>query len=574
MLWAVISLQARAADAGLSPSGPPGRIEVRPDRDRVALWPAVSVWTEPGQELSPEEALSHLAEFRVPESLVGNLGARRGGVWLHVPLSVMPGGGGRWIFELDYPSIDRVELYVQHEGRLSAPVRLGDHLPRQGRPLQTRNHAAEITLPAGAQLSLLMRVQTQSAMVLPLALVDVHRYQQDESRVLLVQGLMLGVVWCFLTISLVQWWMLRDAVYLWYALSLIGSGSFFLSFFGVGPQYIWPGLPWLIDNASPLFVLMALAGGALFIDRTLETRQRYPWVSKALRATAGLTVLLSLAFCLGAIEYRTAQFLAMSLGPTPMLLGVPVAWMRARQGDAAARFICLGWALYTVGVVSLILLLLGGLPGNFWTQHAFQFSSMLEMATWMLVLGARTDTLRRQAEAVAREHDRMRFLAHTDPLTGLLNRRGLDESLGALLAQASPQAMVACFGLDLDGFKPVNDQHGHDVGDALLVAVGQRLKSALRGHQDLVARTGGDEFVVVTTGLADARWADHIGQKLLRLFQAPFEVEGCVCQVGATIGYALAPEDGSDMQALMRRADEALYAGKAGGRNQVRRATA
>ncbi len=572
LLLAVISLRGQASDVRTPRGDRAAFVELRPDRDRVALWPAVTIWTEPGPELSPGEALVHLADFRTPESQVGNLGTRSGGVWLHVPLQVMPGADRRWIFELDYPSIDRMELYVRHDGHLSRPVRLGDHLPREARPLQTRNHASEVLLPAGQTLSLLMRVQTQSSMVLPLALVDVHRYQQDESRVLLVQGLMLGVVWCFLTISLVQWWMLRDAVYLWYALSLIGSGSFFLSFFGVGPQFLWPDLPWLIDNASLLFVLMALAGGALFIDCTLETAQRYPWVSWALRATAGLTAVLCLAFCVGVIEYRTAQFVAMSLGPMPMLLGVPVAWIRARQGDVAARFIFLGWVLYTVGVVSMILLILGRLPGNFWTQHAFQFSSMAEMATWMLVLGARTDTLRRQAEAVAREHDRMRYLAHTDPLTGLLNRRGLDESLGERLSVASPQAMVAYFELDLDGFKPVNDRHGHDVGDALLVAVGQRLKSALRGHQDLVARTGGDEFVIVTTGLADARWAEHIGQKLLRLFQAPFEVEGRSCRVGATIGYALSPVDGSEVQVLMRRADEALYAGKAGGRNQVRRA--
>jgi diguanylate cyclase (GGDEF)-like protein len=312
----------------------------------------------------------------------------------------------------------------------------------------------------------------------------------------------------------------------------------------------------------------------LFIDRTLETQQRYPWVSRALRGAAALTVVVAVVFCAGGIDYRTAQLIAMSMGPIPMVLGVPVAWARARQGDVAARFIFLGWALYAVGVASMIMLLRGWLPGNFWTQHAFQFSSMLEMSTWMLVLGARTDTLRQSAEAVAREHDRMRFLAHTDPLTGLLNRRGLDESLGALLDAATAHDMVAYFELDLDGFKPVNDLHGHDIGDALLIEVGRRLKSALRGHQDLVARTGGDEFVIVTTGLADARWAEHIGQKLLRLFQTPFEVEGHTCRVGATIGYALAPLDGSDTQVLMRRADEALYAGKHGGRNQVRRTAA
>ena len=124
--------------------------------------------------------------------------------------------------------------------------------------------------------------------------------------------------------------------------------------------------------------------------------------------------------------------------------------------------------------------------------------------------------------------------------------------------------------LDLDGFKPINDRWGHDIGDALLVAVGQRLKSHLRGG-DVVARLGGDEFVVLAGNLSDEASALALGQKLLTTFDAPFDAAGQSCEVGLTIGYALAPQDGISADELIKRADAAMYAGKQAGRRCVQR---
>ncbi len=139
------------------------------------------------------------------------------------------------------------------------------------------------------------------------------------------------------------------------------------------------------------------------------------------------------------------------------------------------------------------------------------------------------------------------------------------------LRQASREQILAVFLLDLDGFKPVNDCHGHDVGDALLVAVGKRLQSVLRG-QDLVARLGGDEFVVLASGLRDEQAALLLGQKLLASLSEPFLAAGQRCNIGMTVGYALAPTDGTSADALLKQADAAMYAGKQQGRHRVQRA--
>ena len=126
--------------------------------------------------------------------------------------------------------------------------------------------------------------------------------------------------------------------------------------------------------------------------------------------------------------------------------------------------------------------------------------------------------------------------------------------------------------IDLDGFKAVNDRYGHDAGDELLVAAARRLQASLRAS-DVVARVGGDEFVVTVSGLHDDPQAQEIGSHLLEAFAEPFALsQQRNCSVGLTIGYALVPLDGEDAKRLLKRADAAMYAGKQSGKRCVRRA--
>jgi diguanylate cyclase (GGDEF)-like protein len=149
----------------------------------------------------------------------------------------------------------------------------------------------------------------------------------------------------------------------------------------------------------------------------------------------------------------------------------------------------------------------------------------------------------------------------------------LTEALVAVVPRATPERLLAIYMLDRNGFKPVNDQYGHDVGDELLVAVGARLTSAVRA-QDIVARVGGDEFVVVATDVTSEAKAVELGDKLLAVFHAPFACGEQECRVGVTIGYVLAPLDGVHISELIKAADAAMYAGKQRGKGMVVRALA
>ncbi len=168
-----------------------------------------------------------------------------------------------------------------------------------------------------------------------------------------------------------------------------------------------------------------------------------------------------------------------------------------------------------------------------------------------------------------KEHQRqLERIAHYDALTGMPNRMLLGVRMQqAMLDSQRRGTSLAVAYLDLDGFKAVNDRNGHDAGDALLVVVAQRIKSALR-ECDTLARIGGDEFVAVMADLERPEACEVLLERLLAAAAAPAKVNGVELQVSASIGVTLYPRDGSGADQLMRHADQAMYQAKQAGRNR------
>jgi diguanylate cyclase (GGDEF)-like protein len=160
------------------------------------------------------------------------------------------------------------------------------------------------------------------------------------------------------------------------------------------------------------------------------------------------------------------------------------------------------------------------------------------------------------------------FLAHHDALTGLANRVQLREHIEKAVKNLEGGAQAAVLCLDLDNFKSVNDTLGHSVGDTLLCAVATRLQALLR-DQDLVSRTGGDEFAIVQSGAEPAmETAAALAANIVETLSAPFEIGDHTVVIGASVGIAIAPDDGNDPDQLMKSADMALYRAKGAGRAQ------
>ncbi len=169
---------------------------------------------------------------------------------------------------------------------------------------------------------------------------------------------------------------------------------------------------------------------------------------------------------------------------------------------------------------------------------------------------------------------RIQHMAHHDALTGLPNRSLLQDRLEQAMAHAKRRdEMVALLFIDLDRFKLINDTLGHHIGDALLVQVAERLTSTVRSD-DTVCRQGGDEFIIVLQEMADCDSAGVIAEKLLEVLSAEYLIEGESLKVTPSIGISLFPDDGIDIDTLIKNADTAMYHAKDQGRANIQFFTA
>jgi diguanylate cyclase (GGDEF)-like protein/PAS domain S-box-containing protein len=214
---------------------------------------------------------------------------------------------------------------------------------------------------------------------------------------------------------------------------------------------------------------------------------------------------------------------------------------------------------------------------GFWSGEVWNRRKNGEVFAEMLTISVVRDAAGATANYVAlftditrlKEHQRqLEHIAHFDSLTSLPNRVLLADRLQQALTQSQRRGLsVAVVYLDLDGFKAVNDTHGHALGDELLVALAHRMKAALR-NGDTLSRIGGDEFVAVLVDLDAVADAEPVLQRLLQAAADPVELAHIQLQVSASIGVTIYPQDGSEVDLLLRHADQAMYVAKQAGKNR------
>ncbi len=549
---------------------PGGPLRLTDTAGRIDAWPAATVLFDRDGRLSLQDVVRTFDRFRTPRTGYATLGVTTEAAWLRVPLQVDATSTGNWIVDIDYAPLVRIDVHLLRDGRLVQTAALGTSRPFETRPLQSRTHATPLALVPGGTYDLLIRAESTGTLILPITLNTPTVFHASALREQMLQGVLGGIGLCLLLYSLAQWLVLREPFFLKYCVLISGSLLFSLLQFGIGMQFLWTDNLGMERHAGGAAALMALVGSFLFIEQALD-EPRSSRFSRLMKGGAVFCAAFAIVYALDLVHDTTVTAVVSVLGPVPALLGLPGAVRRARRGDPIGGALLVAWFVYFVTTATLIGVIRGQLPADFWTLHSFQFGATFDMVAFTYVLGLRTKAIRQVAQRASVERDLMRALAITDPLTGLANRRGLSHVFVDTGDRLTPGSVLALFLIDVDGFKAVNDRHGHDAGDELLVQISNRLRGAVRST-DIVARLGGDEFVVVADGLTSAPLAEELGQTLVSLADEPFALTRHTVQVGLTVGYALSPPADRDPAALLQLADGAMYEGKRAGKRCLRRA--
>jgi diguanylate cyclase (GGDEF)-like protein len=379
---------------------------------------------------------------------------------------------------------------------------------------------------------------------------------------------------------------------------------------GFGNQFLWPDWPAWGNVALPSGMSAAGFFGAIFTRLFLDTRRRFPQIDFVVVAFAAAFAFSALAPAFA--SYRFAAILTSVTGLAFAATAVGIGFYCHGRGHPGARYFLIAWTLLLAGVAVLAMRNFGWLPTTVLTTHSMQIGSALEMLLLSFALADRINILQRdkeratqealsaqqemvkalvrseqelesrvaertselvEANALLREKEReLLHLAHHDHLTGLANRLLLDDRIEHAIARARRGGVgVGVLLVDLDRFKAVNDAHGHDAGDELLIAVAGRLGDCVR-ETDTVARLGGDEFIIVLEDLPDSAAAAVVAEKVVTVVTRPIALATGPAQVSVSVGVAFFPEHANDRARLLKRADAAMYAAKSAGRNGWRMA--
>jgi diguanylate cyclase (GGDEF)-like protein len=200
--------------------------------------------------------------------------------------------------------------------------------------------------------------------------------------------------------------------------------------------------------------------------------------------------------------------------------------------------------------------------------HHDKFHLIQDLQSAKRKLETTNQSLLNEVQVRRRAEDELVFLAKHDSLTGFYNRSNLEEMFAQALGRAKRhQKKMAILFIDLDGFKEINDTHGHAMGDQVLMHVADKIKRNIRAS-DPITRLGGDEFVIILEDIIGGHAVLAVAEKLRLILGQPFQLHGQVCNITASIGVSIYPDHGEQAEELLQKADAAMYLAKQIGKNQ------
>lgn len=578
-------------------------VEVGPEFGHVALGYHLEYLEDPDRVYDLEDVVARTSSFSPSNREVLNPGYTSAGYWVRFRLENP--SSERVTAYLKYKSrfVDHLDLYrVDGEGRRSV-VRSGRTVPPPERPYPSREFVFPIELEPGSEQALYLYAASADTLTLPLYLMDREALGEDQLTTHSWFVFYQGLVFAMAIFSLFMFITVRSSVYLYYMLAIVlHHGLFFALFDGFGYLYFGLEDPWWSREAISILLCISMAVILQFGRALLNTAEELPRLDRVLRGV--IIFSLGTAILSAFVDYYISIRIGNPIASATAVLMLLVGWMSYRNGHAAARYFLMAWACVIVGGIAYSLKSWGLVPSTVFTEYGWQIGSGIEALLLSMAIAERVkvevqrrersqeqareaqahalevqrrsneeleERVRQRTEELETANRKLERMSVTDDLTGLHNKRYLQQTLVTEVDRARRERTpLAVMMLDIDYFKQINDSHGHLVGDDCLCEVARTLQGEIRRTSDLVARYGGEEFCIVLPN-TDTPGATELGERVRRAVEElQFSVDGESVPITVSIGLAVErPSEGVSGERLVQIADDALYQAKRHGRNQL-----
>jgi len=480
--------------------------------------------------------------------------------WWRVRADRAIGSDGDPQLVLQAPYLTRVEAWVPGQ---ATPTRHA--LYGADADLRYSTRALVIALPHGLPqgASVWLRVHAPAAVPMPVSIAPLAQVHRDDLHYVGWRAFIIGSTAVLAILAIALWARLRERVYGYFTANVL---CVLLYLLGIGGEArAVPGLDVLFASSPAPIRIVAALGGFFIINfqrRQLEMHRHLPRLDRVLRACA-IFLLCIAAACV----ISTASWLSLlgnlTLIVSAMLL-LPCSLLLALRGQRYAWHLLASWAPLLAFCVLRCLELSGWLrldQATPWVAHGISLA--LASSCLLVTIG-----LAEQMLELRRDRDRVNRLATVDGLTGMLTRAAMQQRLAQAMLDATAAAQpLAVAYIDIDHFKRINDVHGHAAGDDCLRWVAACARARLRST-DTLGRQGGDEMLVLMPGATLAA-AQRVAEDIRRhLHEQPLQRGGQTLSCTLSVGVAQW-QPGESIESLLQRADAALYASKAAGRNRV-----
>ena len=485
--------------------------------------------------------------------------------WFKVTLQ-QTGSGGNWVLVVPSVAANDLRFYGPFDSTgqaLAEPVTTGLDHPYSSRVFSSERFMFRVPLRQPGIYTVYLRIASSTSQVYTMTVWDAGRLLVASQTKRLFDGICYGILLGMLVYNLALLFVFRDRTSVYYLLSCTAALLAVAGFNGHVAHYLLGEYPPWVKLSLVALPAMWIALGALFASSFLDLARLAPRVDKLNRGLSALAAGAALLSLVGlfSLAWRVVELVAVA-GTVTALAGAVLA---LRAGFKPATWYLYGQAALFATVLAVVLANWGLLQWPFIQGNGLQIGVVLEAVVFAVAMAGRIRLMQAQQTELKLRAVELATAAETDPLTSLANRNGLVRHATALLQGETPHALLL---LDLDHFKPINDQHGHAAGDQVLVETASRLKRQLRPG-DVIARVGGDEFVVLLHQSHPNATVQAIANRLLQAIAQPVTLSGVAVQVTGSLGVAMYPANGHSLSDLLRAADSAMYQIKQGQRAGV-----